>query len=162
MIRNCLFTFSSWKHVSNHVYFEKLEERASRKLSTATGSTDASDKKFEITEEKKQIAADFESVPLNESFTYEEVAGDKKDVQLDLDIDVVADLENLIESGFSELCDESEEEEKEEEFEEVKQDDSPFPMGVQVFDVSEDDFEMLGSSSDGGFDDYEVICASET
>ena len=128
-----------------------------RKLSSATGSTDSSEKKTEEAA-AKEITCDFESVPLNESFTYEESIGNK-DEMTSFNVDVLADLENLLSSGISELAGESDEEEKEKDDFEIL--DSPFPMGVQVFDDSDEDFEELVDSNQG-IDDYEVICVSET
>ena len=97
---------------------------------------------------------------MNESFTYEEVASVKQDDDI---VDVVAELEELLQSGYSELLDESQDDELEDDYAVIDLDEaeSPFPMGVQVFDVSEsENYEMLGSSSEA-FEDYQVICASE-
>ena len=125
LVQNCSFTFTNWQHVQSHIYFESLEEKAAGERSP--GSTDASEKKFEA-EEAKEIVGDVETAPLNDSITYEEVAdsqhddeADRKDLQDKKDPDdfmgqaalvlvekgqaskVMADLENLLETGYAEL-----------------------------------------------------------
>ena len=82
-----------------------------------TGSTDSSEKKL------KEAAIDFESTPLNESFTYEEAAESQHKVTPEVTVDVIAELEDLLKSGLSELLGESGEEEKEDEFEELELDE---------------------------------------
>ena len=71
LVQNCSFTFTNWQHVQSHAYFESLEEKGAGEGSP--GSTDASEKKFEA-ESAKQIVGDVETVPLNDSITYEEAA----------------------------------------------------------------------------------------
>ena len=125
LVQNCSFTFTNWQHVQSHIYFESLEEKAAGERSP--GSTDASEKKFEA-EEAKEIVGDVETAPLNDSITYEEVAdsqhddeADRTDHQDKKDPDdfmgqaalalvekgqaskVMADLENLLETGYAEL-----------------------------------------------------------
>lgn len=103
--------------MQSHAYFESLEEKGAGEGSP--GSTDASEKKFEA-ESAKQIVGDVETVPLNDSITYEEAADgqhedgtDQKDdfmgqaalalVENGQASKVVADLENLLETGYAEL-----------------------------------------------------------
>ena len=125
LVQNCSFTFTNWQHVQSHIYFESFEEKAACERSP--GSTDASEKKFEA-EEAKEIVGDVETAPLNDSITYEEVAdsqhddeADRTDHQDKKDPDdfmgqaalalvekgqaskVMADLENLLETGYAEL-----------------------------------------------------------
>jgi len=120
LVQNCSFTFTNWQHVQSHAYFESLEEKGAGEGSP--GSTDASEKKFEA-ESAKQIVGDVETVPLNDSITYEEATdsqqedetdgtGQKDDLmgQAALALvehgqasKVMADLENLLETGYAEL-----------------------------------------------------------
>lgn len=117
LVQNCSFAFTNWQHVQSHIYFENLEEKAADERSPS--STDASEKKFEA-EEAKEIVGDVETVPLNDSITYEEVADSQHDDEADRKDDfmsqaalalvekgqaskVMADLENLLETGYAEL-----------------------------------------------------------
>jgi len=76
LVQNCAFTFTNWQHVQSHIYFENLEEKAGGEGSP--GSTDASEKKFEE-EATNVVVGELESVPLNDSVTYEEVAESQQD-----------------------------------------------------------------------------------
>lgn len=100
-----------------HNFFENLEEEAAGGQSP--GSTDASEKKYEI-EVTTELIGDVEKVPLNDSITYEEVTESQHDdvdrkndeflsqaamalVEKGQASKVMADLENLLETGYAEL-----------------------------------------------------------
>ena len=100
------------------MYFESLEEKVPGEGSP--GSTDASEEKKFEPEAAKQIVGDVEAVPLNDSITYEEVADSQHEDGAEQKGDfmsqaalalvengqaskVMADLENLLETGYAEL-----------------------------------------------------------